>query len=853
MFEAILLAGLVALSFAWWRTAARLAVLEEQVAALDDAKSFVPPLAAPVASVAVVRARFVEPVGAKAVADVETPAASEPRAQFERPAFEESPTDAAPAASERTVVGLFERFVGGRLLVWTGAIAMALAGLFLVRYSIELGLIGPRVRMIAAAAFGIALVAAGEIARRRYPDDARIGQALVGSGLLILYAAAYGSHILYGLITLTTAFVLMAAIAAAALGLSLRHGTPTAALGLVGGFVTPLLVGRSTGEAEPLLGYLALLNVAVLAVAVRSARPWLGWAAKLMTLGWTGWLLGIAPGDALPIGAFLLAHTVATGLAWRHAAGREEPVPSLGPTLALAQMGAVVPMADFAPVGWLLLLGFGVAGFALCERSRVLAAVPGRALIAALLIIAGHIALSRAEPLVPWAAATTLLFAGGSWWRFGRDAGRLWPTLTYCAAVAGPALLLWSEPQMMARSGWAMLFGALGLAAMVFAWRVRGGARRELPFDTALPIAAATAAGLFAVAVYIALPWLWVPAGWMLVALGLAVAGRRLDDAGVMRLAIVAGGGAVLAAAGQAQPMWEMLRGAALGVPALVAWLPTPGRALVLFAGPGAIAFLIWRVLPVEESGLRRIAGTAAGALAALAAYVLFKELFNLRTPADFVKRGFAERTLLTQGLFFAGWLLLKRPRMAWLAAPALVLTAVAAARFVWFDVLVLNPAFVRQDVGGSPALILVAYAGAAFWLWEARRRAAAGVPSSIGLALFLTAAVVGAGLLVRQLSQGAILTGGAMPRAEFYGYSLAGLILSVGLLVVGTRRQDTPLRVAGLGLLTATVLKVFVFDAAALEGLLRIASFAGLGGALIGMGKLYGTVLGRKATSGPV
>ncbi|HEX8216893.1 MAG TPA: DUF2339 domain-containing protein, partial [Allosphingosinicella sp.] len=57
--------------------------------------------------------------------------------------------------------------------------------------------------------------------------------------------------------------------------------------------------------------------------------------------------------------------------------------------------------------------------------------------------------------------------------------------------------------------------------------------------------------------------------------------------------------------------------------------------------------------------------------------------------------------------------------------------------------------------------------------------------------------------------------------------------------------------RLAGLFLLTATIVKVFLFDAAALTGLLRILSFVGLGIALIGIGTLYGTVLrseGKKA-----
>ena len=47
----------------------------------------------------------------------------------------------------------------------------------------------------------------------------------------------------------------------------------------------------------------------------------------------------------------------------------------------------------------------------------------------------------------------------------------------------------------------------------------------------------------------------------------------------------------------------------------------------------------------------------------------------------------------------------------------------------------------------------------------------------------------------------------------------------------------------------TATLVHRLV-DAGQLEGVLRILSFLGLGVALIGMGKLYGTVLGRKVQS---
>src|SRR3712207_4265014 len=46
-------------------------------------------------------------------------------------------TDAPPPVRE-TLSGLFERLVGGRLLIWIGGIALAAGGIFLIRHSIEL-------------------------------------------------------------------------------------------------------------------------------------------------------------------------------------------------------------------------------------------------------------------------------------------------------------------------------------------------------------------------------------------------------------------------------------------------------------------------------------------------------------------------------------------------------------------------------------------------------------------------------------------------------------------------------------------------------------------------------------------
>jgi uncharacterized membrane protein len=51
-------------------------------------------------------------------------------------------------------------------VVWVGGLALALGGFFLVRYSIEQGLVGPRVRVALGALLAMGLIAVGEWERR---------------------------------------------------------------------------------------------------------------------------------------------------------------------------------------------------------------------------------------------------------------------------------------------------------------------------------------------------------------------------------------------------------------------------------------------------------------------------------------------------------------------------------------------------------------------------------------------------------------------------------------------------------------------------------------------------------------
>jgi uncharacterized membrane protein len=762
------------------------------------------------------------------------------------PAFEEW-----PRAPSESLGGLFERLVAGRLLIWLGGIALVLAAVFLIRYSIDIGLMTPAARMIAAGLFGVVLIGAGEYARRgRLADDPRIAQVLAGAGIAVLYATFYGSYRLHDLIGSQAASAAMLAVTAAALALSLRHGVATAVMGLVGGFLTPLLVGDPEAGALPLLAYLALLDIALFLLAWRRGWTWLAAAAAVLSFVWTAFLIA-QPGerDALLSGGFVVLLALAASLV-RPGAGRQlvliQPL-----AIGIVQLALLVARTDLGAPAWGLFAALSAASLMLAAMRRDYLAAPPLALAFALVLLGAKAATGH-DALVPAAAAgITALFGIGGLALAWSKRGALWTGLA-CAGLTGPLLIARTlRPDLLDRPAWGALAALLALGPILLIWAHRARASDKPPADLLLLIAGGAASVLAGAAIWDLAAPDWAAAGWLAVALGAALAARRLGDLALGTVAMLVALVAVLRSLWMAPLLSIAAMNSLLGEPALAAALPDAMTALTAFAVPALLLAAIRLALPPLPLGARGLPLTA-GLFAAAALYIWFKQAFGLADPEDFVMRGMLERTIITQALFAAGWLLgaghLRLPRiepdLARLGGT--MLTAVAAARLVWFDMVVHNPRWTEQWVGTMPLLnlILPAFLLSAVWLYAARRRAAAATRSGLWLAAFLLALVAGIALMVRQAFHGPILTGFDVPTAEAYGYSLAGLIVAIGLILAGIRLPDKALRLAGLLLLTATIVKVFLIDAADLEGVLRILSFLVLGIALIAIGRLYGPVL---------
>jgi len=198
----------------------------------------------------------------------------------------------APPARTKPVIN-WEQFMGAKLFAWLGGLALFLGVAFFVKYSFEHDLIPPEVRVAIGFVVGLGLIIGGlKIPRDRY---AITSMTLIAAGIVSLYAVTFACNSVYHFAFFgpIPTFLLMILITATAFILAVRLDAPVVAiLGILGGFLTPILINTGHDNPPGLFGYLALLDVGLFAVALH--RRWfylvpLGAAGTvLMMIGWAG-------------------------------------------------------------------------------------------------------------------------------------------------------------------------------------------------------------------------------------------------------------------------------------------------------------------------------------------------------------------------------------------------------------------------------------------------------------------------------------------------------------------------------------------------------------------------------------
>jgi uncharacterized membrane protein len=830
-------------------------------AASEPPPEIAPPSAAPAPA---------EPIVAPAPAPAAEPIGVPPMPPSALP-----PIRPAPPAGE----SLEERF-GTRWVVWVGGLALALGGIFLVKYSIEAGLIGPGLRVFLGALLAAALIVGAEWARRREQMSglpglpaANIPAILTAAGTTVAYATVYAAYGLYGLIGPPIAFLLLGLVALATLAAALLHGPALAGLGVVGAYVTPLLVSTATPNYWALYIYIAVVTAAAFMLA--RARLWRWLALTAIVFGFLWVLPGLESGrDAqnaqvlhVFAGFALVAVLIVSGLLYGPPAspGRIDAVSSIGLAAYLTAAALMVVDGRHDALTLFTFSALVVATVAIAWRAEAaMAAVAAAAVLSALVIVhwivarqfeslvapGGPVAGDVAEPYgalygthLALGAGYAALFGAAGFFAQGRSERAVAPILWAASAVFAPIAILIALYYRVAGFERSIPFAGIALlAAALYATATEAlGKREPRPGIAAAQALFATGAiAALALAFTFALEKGWLTVGLALMVPGIAYVCDKRPLPALRWLAAIVGL-VVLARIG-----WEpRIVGSAVGATPIFNWL---------LYGYGVPALSFW----VAGFLLRRraddVPARMTDSLAILFTVLLFvMEIRHAINKGDVYRdsAGLAEAALQVS-VFLAMAIGLERVRGRTGSIVhnigALIVAGLALAGIVLGLATSENPLFTGDAVGGAfinlillgyglPAVLAITLALIARTTRPMPYRAVAAAVS-VALALFYFT------LEVRRLYHGPVLTLGETTGAEQYTYSAVWLAYGVTLLLVGILLRSQPARLASAAVILITIAKVFLVDMSGITGVFRALSFIVLGLVLVGIGWLYQRLL---------
>ena len=776
-----------------------------------------------------------------------------------------------------------EELLGARWSVLVGGAALALGALLLVRYSIEAGLIGPGLRVLFGLMLGAALIGAGEWTRRRATpafNGVSIPATLTAAGIMAIFAALYAAHALYGFIGPATAFVLLGATGVGAMLAAALHGPILAALGLIGSFVTPVLVHSNSPSPWALVVYLLIVTAAAQGVArLRRMLP-LGLAALGGATIWQV-LLSLEASGAIyqaPALAHGLAQTALALTVFVRPFVGEETEPRAAPSATLAP--AAIAMATLLAVlilpadtgglarvaGGAALVGLVAGGGALASAAAPLIAVAGGMALAVAglwpqAMEAGFVLRPRwtllwSPPLDERGFLAFALLAGGAvaaaaFLRLKRGAASpLVASIHAGAFAATPTLLLALAYARVSgldvSGGFAVAAGALAALFVGAAALFRAQADAEEAARQGLGFAALGALGSLAIGLAAALNGGSLTVAWALTALAAAWLAARLD------LTALRWGVAAMGALVAARLAWEPRVMREVGTTPILNWL------LVGYGAP-ALAFAgAARLLRERDDVPLQVARALA---LALAGFLVFFEIRHLMNGGDIYARqaklaeaglqAFAA-TLFAMGLTRIGGMN-PPPVYRWATTIAGVLAGAVAALGL---LLVANPLFSHETLSGVwpvndlipgyllPALGATGLAIVARPFSPLKTRIAA-IAALILVFVFVT-------LETRALFHAPDLhIRHGVTQGESLLYSAAWLALGIAALAYGVARRSKEARIGSAVFVVLATVKVFLFDLAGLTGAWRAFSFIGLGLVLIGIGAVYQRLLFPRKADG--
>ncbi|MEH2610760.1 DUF2339 domain-containing protein [Bradyrhizobium sp. AZCC 1693] len=782
----------------------------------------------------------------------------------------------------------FEETIGTRWVVWIGGLTLALGGFFMVRYSIEAGLLGPGVRTMLGGLFALALLLAGEWTRRKESIStiealpiANIPAILTAAGTAVAFATVYAAYALYGFLVPATAFILLGLVALGTLAAALLHGPALAGLGVVGAFVTPVLVSSGKPDFWALYIYLAIVTAAAFGLARVRLWRWLAATTIVFALLWTFPCLQCGPSMVGPhafhvlAGFILAALLVVCGFMFGPPAdeGLVEPISS--GSLAAYLLGAtLIVLNSFHADTAMIVFGLLVAGSLLVAwRSDAAAGAVGAAAALAFIVFAEWAIRANPDMLVlpggplqgigPSATdgsvslhlISAAIFAAGfgvaGFLAQGRSTGPIIPVIWSASAVFTPLALLVALYARIAHLDRSIPFAILAvlLAAAYAAATEILSKRDDRPgLQASIALFATGTLAALALALTFALEKGWLTIALALMSAGTAWISTQRPIAFLRTLAAILAGIVVLRIGYEPR-----IAGEAVGTTPIFNWL---------LWGYGIPAASFW-----AGSILLRRGGDDAPLRTVEAAAILFTVLLAFMEIRHAVNNGdvYRQSAGLTEvalqvcvALAMAIGLERLRIRTGSVIhnAGAILLTAFAGLAAVFGLMLLENPILWSIDVGGVVInLLLLGYALPAVLALLLSHAVAGRRPTGYANTIAAGALILALAYVtfeIRRIYHGPVTAHGPTTGAEQYTYSIAYLAFGVVLLGIGILFNSQRARLASAVVIALTILKAFLIDMSTLTGVYRALSFMCLGLVLVAIGWLYQRILFRRQAASP-
>ena len=750
-------------------------------------------------------------------------------------------------------------------MVWLGGVSVGLAGIFLVKYSIDQGLLTPWARVILGTVCGFAMHGLAEWMVRRTGRGHPALSALSAGASLTLCAAALAALHLYDLVPAVVAFVFLAVVSMGTMALALRHGPVLAALGLIGCYAVPLLVGGDGGRIVEVQAYCLIVGATVLLMVRYAYRAWLWWGVVAGSLFWWMTSIGLDAGTGfrgIYLGLVAAALVFLPAIDWWP---RLRTVPGL-PTRPDAGWRPLPTRAEGlwaaagTPLFWAMLLL--ILAHAISVLAEPFGLWPSLGWLPLVVVVMLAARFGGRFAWLPWASLGTQAVA---WLGIGLDVNgfRLaWESglrsqdneiVVYAASVALAYAIpaCWHHRLEPMKPGWAALAVAAPPCWLAVAY--------VLAADMAVSREWALAAVLLGV-LYAGTGWRFSRTGseslstWTVLGCSASysiAASMLFRDAGL-----------TLALAVQAMPLaWLAIRHGASNVSwmlkavltALVVrltlnpWLPSYDEGanwtLWAYGGPALscmLASLVARPLP----GLRRWIEAVSAHLLVLACWAVTRDLLYDGDvfSGEYRLTDVSVNTVLWAAL---GFIYYRRSQVGehlagvhrWTARILMTLSLASYATAL----IPLNPILTDEVISSTRIwnVLLLAYGAPVLLAFLATRHfeppaaPLAGKVWGISLFAFVT-------IEIRHLWQGGLDATAPASDGEMATYSLIWLSMAVAAMLAGGMRYGGGVYRGGMALLLLTVLKVFLVDMSGLTGLLRAGSFMGLGLSLLALAYLH-------------